>query len=115
MPAATATNSGMVKRTISRVWTGVLSGLRHLRDAAAHGARVVAAAPVVRKACAFARRHKRRLAVAAGVGLAVGVTVACAAPWLGIVTGWVTGFATTTAVQASNALRRLFVGDPAST
>ena len=71
-----------------KVWCGWLTGK------AKEGARL-------------ARPHTRPLLLAAGVGVAVGVTAYMAGPWFAAVAGWLAGFTATLGVQAAIAFRRL--------
>jgi hypothetical protein len=68
---------------------------------------------VARSGWRLASRFKGRVLAACGVGVAAGVVTYVAGPWLGIAAGWLSGFAVSLAVQARNALRRLFAPAPA--
>jgi hypothetical protein len=57
--------------------------------------------------CRLARPHTRPLLLAAGVGVALGVTAYFAGPCFAAGAGWVAGFAATLGVQAAVAFRRL--------
>jgi hypothetical protein len=57
--------------------------------------------------CRLVRPHTRPLLLAAGVGVALGVTAYLAGPWFAAVTGWLAGFTATLGVQAAVAFRRL--------
>jgi hypothetical protein len=59
--------------------------------------------------CRLARPHTRPLLLAAGVGVALGVTAYLAGPWFAAGAGWLAGFVTTLGVQAAVAFRR-FLG-----
>ena len=86
------------------------SGTARTRAAAACG-RVASAArrlwtKVVALKC-LARRFRRPVLVALGVGLAAGVLAYFSGPWAAAAAGWLSGFVTTLAVQAGVALRKL--------
>src|SRR5262249_10843441 len=70
---------------------------------------------IARPAWQLARKFKGRGLAAGGVGLAPGAGPLWAAPWLGVAAASVTGFFTTLAVQARNALRSLCCPAPAFT
>ena len=74
---------GRVASAARRVWAGVLT-LKCL-----------------------ARRFRRPVLVALGVGSAAGVLAYFAGPWAAAAAGWLSGFVTTLAVQAGVALRKL--------
>jgi len=57
--------------------------------------------------CRMVRPHTKPLLLAAGVGVAVGVTAYLAGPWFAAAAGWLAGFAATLGVQAGLAFRRL--------
>ena len=57
--------------------------------------------------CRLVRPHTRPLLLAAGVGVALGVTAYLAGPWFAAAAGWLAGFVTTLGVQAAVAFRRL--------
>jgi hypothetical protein len=57
--------------------------------------------------CRLVRPHTRPLLLAAGVGVALGVTAYFAGPWFAACAGWLAGFAATLGVQAAVAFRRL--------
>ena len=86
------------------------SGTARTRAAAACG-RVASAArrlwtKVVALKC-LARRFRRPVLVALGVGSAAGVLAYFSGPWAAAAAGWLSGFVTTLAVQAGVALRKL--------
>ena len=55
----------------------------------------------------LARRFRRPVLVALGVGSAAGVLAYFSGPWAAAAAGWLSGFVTTLAVQAGMALRKL--------
>jgi hypothetical protein len=57
--------------------------------------------------CRLVRPHTKPLLLAAGVGVALGVTAYLAGPWFAACAGWLAGFTTTLGVQAAVAFRRL--------
>ena len=86
------------------------AGTARTRAAAACG-RVASAArrlwtKVVALQC-LARRFRRPVLVALGVGAAAGVLAYFSGPWAAAAAGWLSGFVTTLAVQAGVALRKL--------
>jgi hypothetical protein len=96
------------KGLLPRVWGGLLCGLGYLRDAGCHCLRAFAGCKLFLHRCwSIAAHNKRRVCTAFGVGLAVGVVVYLAGPWLGAFVGWVGGFAATLVVQARDGLKRL--------
>jgi integrase len=60
-----------------------------------------------RACCRLARPHTKPLLLAAGVGVAFGVTAYFAGPWFAAGAGWLAGFAATLGVQDAVAFRRL--------
>jgi hypothetical protein len=98
---------------LSPAWRWLLSGLRFVRDACGHCISAVAGClPLVRTGWDIASRHKRRVLAACGIGVVVSLGVYFAGPWLGAIAGWVGGFMATLAVQARQALKRLFGASP---
>src|SRR5262249_23205952 len=69
-------------------------------------------ATAARSGWQLAKRFKGRLVAACGIGVAAGVGAYLAGPWLGVAAGWLSGFVVSLAVQARNALRRLFAPVP---
>ena len=61
----------------------------------------------------LARRFRRPVLVALGVGSAAGVLAYFSGPWAAAAAGWLSGFVTALAVQAGVALRKV-LGAPAS-
>jgi hypothetical protein len=89
---------------------GARSGTARTRAAAACG-RVASAARwvwvrILTLKC-LARRFRRPVLVALGVGSAAGVLAYFSGPWAAAAAGWLSGFVTTLAVQAGVALRKL--------
>src|SRR5262249_21488830 len=66
-----------------------------------------AVAEKAKACCRLVRPHTRPLLLAAGVGVAVGVTAYLAGPWFAAVAGWLAGFTATLGVQTALAFRRL--------
>jgi hypothetical protein len=64
--------------------------------------------PAARAGWQLAKRFTGRVLAACGVGVAAGAATYLAGPWLGVAAGWLSGFAVSLAVQARNALRKLF-------
>jgi hypothetical protein len=90
-------------------------GTARTRAAAACGRVASAARRLWTKAVALkclARRFRRPVLVALGVGSAAGVLAYFSGPWAAAAAGWLSGFVTTLAVQAGVALRKV-LGAPA--
>lgn len=64
-------------------------------------------AATVLKRCRIVRRFKWQLLTALGIGAVVGVSVYFAGPSVAALAGWLGGFATTVALQAGMALKKL--------
>ena len=69
---------------------------------------VVGIKPLARAAWGLTKTFKGHVLAACGIGVAAGVITYLAGPWLGIAAGWLSGFTVSLAVQARNALRKLF-------
>ena len=63
---------------------------------------------VARSAWGLTKQFKGRVLAACGVCVAAGVATYLAGPWLGVAAGWLSGFVVSLAVQARNALHKLF-------
>src|SRR5262245_1569187 len=97
-----------------RACDGIKVGLAAAGTAcAAVVGRVAGVKAVVRAGWSLVKKFKGRVLAACGVGVAAGAVTLWAAPWLGVAAASVTGFCTTLAVQARNALRSLFAPAPA--
>jgi hypothetical protein len=89
---------------------GARSGTARTRAAAAARQLASAARRLWTKAVALkclARRFRRPVLLALGVGSAAGVLAYFSGPWAAAAAGWLSGFVTTLAVQAGVALRKL--------
>ena len=97
------------KGLFKRACDGIKAGLAAAGTAcAAVVGRVAGVKTMARAAWQLAKQFKGRVLAACGVGVAAGVVTYLAGPWLGVAAGWLSGFAVSLAVQARNALRKLF-------
>jgi hypothetical protein len=97
---------GWLRRACDGVKAGLAAAGTACAAVAGQAAGIKAAA---RAGWQLARRFGGRLLLACGVGVAAGALTFWAGPWLGAVIAWAGGFVATLAVQARNALRRVFV------
>jgi hypothetical protein len=97
------------KGLFRRAWDKVQAGLAAVGTAGtAVLGQVAGVKTVARSARGLTKRFKGRVLAACGVGVAAGVATYLAGPWLGVAAGWLSGFAVSLAVQARNALHKLF-------
>src|SRR5262245_49534967 len=102
------------KTLFRRAGDGLKAGLAVAGTACCYVAGQAAGVKAVARAgWGLTKKFKGRVLAACGVGLAAGAVTLLAAPWLGVAAASVTGFCTTLAVQARNALRSLFAPAPA--
>jgi hypothetical protein len=96
---------GLFRRACDKVQAGVAVAAN---ACAAVAGRVAGVKTAVRAGWGLTKKFRGRVLLASGVGVAAGVVTYGVAPWLGIVAASVGGFLTSLAVQARNALRKLF-------